>query len=197
MSYDIKLVDRETKKPYKIDKQIVDSGVIEVKEYNGILIPNEEVDAYINITYNYADWYYLAFDRGERYYNSIRDMSYVPDYADTDREGRGYGIRSIYGMTGERSIVELDYVIEKLEDGKWHPEFDITEDDLVEDYIDRVNEWNSLPEEEKRYLADMKIVPTKYELDDYYTSTRSNALKPLYQLKRLAEMIPEGIWMGD
>lgn len=43
-----------------------------------------------------------------------------------------------------------------------------------------------------------KVPKSMLEKDNgYWTPTKENAIKPLYQLKTMAEMCPDGIWDGD
>lgn len=196
MGYDIELVNPETKKVLEVPPHRMYGTNVRVKEDDGVLVPVETTEAHLSITYNYADWYRLAFDKGEEYYDSIRDVSYVPEYAYQSFE-EGLGIRSIYGMTGETSIGELDYVIQKIEDRTWRPDMDITELELEQEYIERIEEWNEMSDEEKAYSIKFNMTPERRTIDDYYVETREHVLIPLYQLKTLAELRPEGIWAGD
>lgn len=105
-------------------------------------------EAWLNITYNYARWYYkdgVFPNKGE------------------EKEG----IRSIYGMSGAESIPVLENAIKILES--------MTED---------------LTEEEIKEYADGGA-------SGYWTPTRANAIKPLYQLLAMAKMRPDAIWDGD
>lgn len=82
-------------------------------------------------------------------------------------KGEGGNIRSIYGMSGAESIPVLENAIKTLES-------------MIED----------LTEEEIK----------KYEdggAGGYWTPTRANAIKPLYQLLAMAKMRPDAIWDGD
>lgn len=77
------------------------------------------------------------------------------------------GIRTIYGMSGAESIPVLENAIKTLEN--------MTED---------------LTEEEIKEYADGGV-------GGYWTPTRENAIKPLYQLLAMAKMRPGGVWGGD
>lgn len=77
------------------------------------------------------------------------------------------GIRTIYGMSGAESIPVLQNAINTLEN--------MTED---------------LTEEEIQEYADG-------DAGGYWTPTRENATKPLYQLLAMARMRPDGVWEGD
>lgn len=139
MSYDISLIDPVSKETIHFDSPHQMSG--------GNYCVGGTTEAWLNITYNYARWYYkdcVFPDKGE------------------DRNG----IRSIYGMSGAESISVLENAIKTLEE--------MTED---------------LTEEEIK----------KYEggRDSYWTPTRENAIKPIYQLLAMAKMRPDGIWDGD
>lgn len=82
MSYDISLVDPVTRETIEVDAPHKIRG--------GTYAMNGTTKAWLNITWNYAKFYYKVF--GER------------------------GIRTIYGMTGAESIPVLKEAIEKLGD---------------------------------------------------------------------------------
>lgn len=82
-------------------------------------------------------------------------------------EGSTGGIRMLYGMTGLESIPLLERVINVLEN---------LDEDLTEEEI----------KEYRRQGA-----------GGYWTPTRKNAIKPLYQLLTMAKMRPDGVWEGD
>lgn len=88
MSYDISLVDPVTKKQVYFDTPHHMNG--------GTYAVGGTTEAWINITYNYADWYYKD---GVFPNNGIF------------REG----IRSIYDMSGADSIPVLEHAIKTLE----------------------------------------------------------------------------------
>ena len=53
---------------------------------------------------------------------------------------------------------------------------------------------------ENKYKVEGKWIHSeRYEGPDenYWSSTAANAIRPLYQLKTLAEMRPDCIWKGD
>lgn len=88
MSYDIRLVDPVTKDTVNFDTPHQMTG--------GTYAVGGTTEAWLNITFNYARWYYkdgVFPDKGE-------DNS---------------GIRSIYGMSGADSIPVLELAIEILE----------------------------------------------------------------------------------
>lgn len=80
MSYDICLTDPVTKETIQLDHPHDMRG--------GTYAVGGTTEAWLNITYNYASWYYKAF--GEK------------------------GIRSIYGISGAESIPVLEHAIEAL-----------------------------------------------------------------------------------
>ena len=104
--------------------------------------------AWLNVTYNYADWYYM-------------DGVFGKDNKDNK------GIRTLYGMSGAESIPVLKHAISVLENSK-----------------------KELTEKEKNEYE-------QHDAGGYWTPTRTNAIKPLYQLLAFAQMRPDGIWNGD
>ena len=84
-----------------------------------------------------------------------------------DKNGENWGIRTIYGMSGAESISILENAIKTLES--------VTEDLTEEEIEEYVNGGAG----------------------GYWTPTRINAIKPLYQLLAMARMRLDGVWDGD
>lgn len=140
MSYDISLKDPVTKEVIHFDTAHQMAG--------GTYALGGTTEAWLNVTYNYAKWYY-------------KDGVFPA----TGEESKG--IRTIYGMSGAESIPILENAIKTLES--------MTED---------------LTAEEIQKYADNRA-------GGYWTPTRGNAIKPLYQLLAMARMRPDGVWDGD
>lgn len=94
-------------------------------------------------------------------------MWYYKEGVFPKKDGENKGIRTIYGMSGAESIPVLENAIATLEN--------MTED---------------LTEEKIQEFADGGV-------RGYWTPTRGNAIKPLYQLLAMAKMRPDGVWGGD
>lgn len=77
------------------------------------------------------------------------------------------GIRAIYGLSGADSIPVLQKAICTLQS---------------------MNE--DIGEEKLRKYKEMGVT-------GYWIPTRSNAIKPLYQLLAMAKIRPDGVWEGD
>ena len=88
MSYDIRLMSPATHKVIEFDSPHQMRG--------GLYCIGGTTEAWLNITYNYADWYYKD--------------GVFPDYGD-----HRSGIRSIYDKTGAESIPILQHAINALE----------------------------------------------------------------------------------
>jgi len=88
MSYDIYLRDPVTNETVELDAPHQIKG--------GTYAINGTSEAWLNITYNYADWYY----KDGVFPNGGEDHS---------------GIRSIYGLSGAESIPILKHAIDTLE----------------------------------------------------------------------------------
>lgn len=91
MSYDIYLEEPSTGETIQFDSPHFMTG--------GTFNPNGTTDAWLNITYNYADWYYKP-----------------GVFAKTTDESKG--IRTIYGLSGAESIPVLKNAIHTLENSK-------------------------------------------------------------------------------
>lgn len=147
MSYDISLKDPVTGDTVHFDVPHQMAG--------GTYIVGGTTEAWLNITYNYAPWYYkdgVFPDRGERgqeFHNGLT------------------GVRSIYGLSGAESIPVLEHAIKTLES-------------MAED----------LPEKKIKDYKELGIT-------GYWIPTRTNAIKPLYQLLAMAKIRPDAIFTGD
>lgn len=91
MSYDIYLKNPVDGKTIEFDSKHMMTG--------GMYALGGTTEAWLNVTYNYAKWYYM---------DGV--------FADTTEESKG--IRTIYGMTGADSIQVLTNAIDKLENCK-------------------------------------------------------------------------------
>ena len=96
MSYDISLKDPVTKETIEFEDPHYMRG--------GMYAIGGTREAWLNITYNYADWYYK-----DGVFPSFEDENYY--------HGRS-GIRSIYGLSGAESIPILQNAISVLENMK-------------------------------------------------------------------------------
>lgn len=88
MSYDIYLNDPVTKEPIELEAKHQITG--------GTYAVGGTAEACLNVTYNYADWYYK-------------------DGVFPEIKGKNRGIRTIYGMSGAESIPVLKNAIKALE----------------------------------------------------------------------------------
>lgn len=88
MSYDIYLRDPVTKETILLEENHQMTG--------GTYAIGGTREAWLNVTWNYADWYYM-------------DGVFQPI------DGESHGIRTIYGMTGAESIPVLKSAIHVLE----------------------------------------------------------------------------------
>lgn len=170
MSYDISLCDPVTKDTLEINEPHFMRG--------GTYAVGGTTQLWLNVTYNYANYYHEAFNGG---------------------------IRSIYGKTGAESISILSdmiaFIEEKYKDsnGEW-----IISNRKKNLYFD--SDENPIDSGQALMLAlKGKAVLSKEETytvsegdtSDYWESTAANALRPLYQLLTFAKMRPDGVWKGD
>ena len=140
MSYDIYLRNRVTKETVHFDTPHQMAG--------GTYAVGGTTEAWLNVTYNYAQWYYKD--------------GVFPDNGEDNS-----GIRSIYGLSGAESIPVLEHAIKTLES--------MTED-LTEKEIQEYKDGGA---------------------GGYWTPTRANAIRPLYQVLAMAKMRPDAEWSGD
>ena len=196
MSYDIQLKDPVTGKTIEFDKPHMMTG--------GTYAVGGTREAWLNITYNYAKYYYEATDKDERFAHDE-----VSAYYADGTKGEivtEYGIRGIYGKTGAESIGMLNDMISRIKDryqkdGKWisterkEPRYIDTETgrelDLFMDIIK-----GKMPKENYRKEEYIETV-NEGSTGNYWKDTAANAIRPLTQLIALAQMRPDGVWDGD
>ena len=178
MSYDIYLKDPVSGETAEVPGHLMIGGTYEA-DYDpktGIFTPALNTEAHLNITYNYASYYYES--AGEN------------------------GIRSIYGMTGGDSIEFLGNMIKILEKKyKINDEWIYTKREKTI-YLDENGAVMKDPLGamiKGRQVEKRKIMVDRYEgvCQDYWEPTAANAIKPLYQLIALAKMRPDCVWDGD
>jgi len=95
MSYDITLKDPVTHEIIEFDEPHQMKG--------GMYAIGGTREAWLNITYNYANYYYDATEGDDRFFGKL--------WYD---EPKNLGIRGIYGKTGAESIPMLQEMIERI-----------------------------------------------------------------------------------
>lgn len=159
-------------------------------------------ELWLNITYNYASYYYEATDNDPRFAHDEISCYYAD--GTTGPIETQYGIRGIYGKTGAESIPLLTDMIKRItekykKDGKWI----ITKRKKVR-YKDLLG--NELKDHEVfvRLINNEQVFKEEYEeeicegdTEGYWEPTAAKAIHPLYQLISMAYMRPDGVWDGD
>jgi len=194
MSYDIRLVDPVTKEPLhtKVNHDM----------RGGMYAIGGTTELWLNITWNYAHYYYESTD-GDKRFAHDEISAYYAD-GTTGPVKTEYGIRGIYGKTGAESIPMLKDLIERIESN----------------YKDENGEWKSA-RRKRRVVYDEDGNQTKMDVfeavrdnikytvkteeydisegdtSNYWTDTAANALRPLHQLIAMARIRPDGVWEGD
>lgn len=95
MSYDITLRDPVTHEVIEFDEPHQMKG--------GMYAIGGTKEAWLNITYNYANYYYDATEGDDRFFGKL--------WYD---EPKNLGIRGIYGKTGAESIPMLQEMVERI-----------------------------------------------------------------------------------
>lgn len=192
MSYDITLKDPITKETLELPvEHIMIGGTYKAKydEHTNTFSPMPTSEAWLNITYNYADYYYEATENDKRF-----EIIY---------EGKveNGGIRGLYGKTGAESISMLKDMIKRIEDkykinGEWITTkrkerifYDISGKEI--DFI------KAILEQIPHTIKERVIEVSEGDNNDYWQPTAINAIKPLHQLIAFASLRPDGVWDGD
>lgn len=194
MSYDISLKDRVTGETLEVQNVHFMTG--------GTFAVGGTKELWLNITYNYAHYYYEATDGDPRFGHEEYSCVYSDGtYGPKEME---YGIRGIYGKSGAESIQMLKDMITRIEeaykkDGDW-----ITTKRKKSRYYNSDGIEIGYAEAFSATLHGEAILSDEYEIDvyegpneDYWEPTAGNAIKPLWQLIAFAEMRPDGVWDGD
>ena len=189
MSYDIRLKNKATgETARKKHPQYVRGGTVRavMDERTGQLVQAEQVEADINITYNYSQYY--------------ADGTQGPIKTE-------YGIRGLYGATPAESIPMLIDMIEKIkakytdESGEW---IDTERTKTVyykngrqiseKHVIDAIMHKDYDDKKEVTYMVN------EGDMSDYWQATAANAIKPLQDMIVMAtdNLTEKGIvWDGD
>lgn len=178
MSYDINLMDPVTGEVAEVPGHLMHGGTYKADYHpeTGTFTPALNTEADLNITYNYARYYYEVYEEK--------------------------GIRTIYGMSGLESIVVLEKMISFIDEKyKKKGEWIVTKREKTVCYDENGNEIDNYNVMVGKVVPAKKEL-VKYEVSegdtsDYWQATAANAIRPLYQLIALAKMRPDCIWEGD
>lgn len=198
MSYDIKLVDPVTEETLHLPFDHVMTGGTFAGTFDpvtGEARPRPIPEAWLNVTYNYARYYYDAAEGDDRFL--VRNKQ-DPEHP-TEENG---GIRGLYGKTGAESIGMLEDMIQRIEtryrkDGKWisterkKRRYFYPNGEEVKDVLDAI--LRNRPYREEEYTVTVNEGPNS----DYWEATAANAISPLYKLLAMARLRPDGVWSGD
>ena len=186
MSYDIYLKDEITGETIEFDTPHDMKG--------GTYAVGGTSEAWLNITYNYSDYYYDAAEGDKRFFGSLPDDR-------PNEEPRNLGIRGIYGKTGAESIPMLKDMVQMIWD-KYHTHGEwITTERNETIYLDKKGHeidlvtamHKGIEYTEKEIVKQVNEGPNR----DYWEPTAGNAIRPLKQLIAMAQMRPDGVWDGD
>ena len=198
MSYDIKLVDPVTEETMHLPFDHVMTGGTFAGTFDpvtGEVRPRPIPEAWLNVTYNYARYYYDAAEGDDRFL--VRNKQ-DPEHP-TEVNG---GIRGLYGKTGAESIGMLEDMIQRIEtryckDGKWisterkKRRYFYPNGEEVKDILDAI--LRNRPYREEEYTVTVNEGPNS----DYWEATAANAISPLNKLLAMARLRPDGVWSGD
>ena len=186
MSYDIYLNDPVTGQPIELQDPHMMTG--------GTYAIGGTRELWLNVTYNYASYYYEATEGDERFaHQEKRRDEFVNEY----------GIRGIYGKSGAESIPMLTDMISRIENkyktssGEWittvreKRRVHGADGKVYEDALDLI--FKGIKFTEEKYEVEISEGPNP----NYWEATAGNAIKPLHQLIAMARLRPDGIWDGD
>ena len=187
MSYDIQLKDPVT-------NETLHSDVIHDMR-GGTYAIGGTTELWLNITYNYASYYYEATENDERFAHD------EPVSANDPTVQTEYGIRGIYGKTGAESIPMLKDLINRIEQKYKTPEGWLTGQRERRKYFDKNNNEIDCITAIETNQTNTEVIETytvsEGDTSNYWEKTAANAIKPLYQLIAMAQLRPDGVWDGD
>lgn len=198
MSWDFYLCDPATMETLELpNKHLMTGGTYraDYDEKTGEFTPSAIAEAWLNVTYNYSRYYYEASDRDLRFYVD-KNENYI-DLNTPIEDCINQGIRALNNRTGEQSICMFDDLIMRIK-GRYFKDDDwITTKRTI-----KVKNYNGkeIDFRDRRYL-DLLEQPYDKEIDvyegdtsNYWFATAALALRPLYQLKTMATLRPDGVW---
>lgn len=196
MSYDIDLVHKDTRETMKLPCPLfVRGGTVPaaVNPTTGRLEQAPTEEASINITYNYASYYYEATDGDDR-------------FRVVDEDGNvSYGIRGLYGKSASESFVLLRDMIHRIQekyqnpDGTWKMAertrtrwFDEAGREVHDAFAPRLR-GQKLRKETETYLI------SEGDVSNYWEATALNAMLPLLHMRAMAALfvLDDCVWDGD
>ena len=218
MSYDLNLRDPVTRETLEVPAHMMYGGNVRCEVRDGQLVPTTTTEAYLNITYNYAPYYYAAFASAED-----NPEQYASDQKAFGLKHPNGGIRAIQELTGLEAIPLLEEMIRRIEvqhknpDGSWKQtvseekkyvnritgEVKTSTDMFI--YFLKLRGDRKLSEEEAAAAIDeeYKLETTTIIVDEgsdggsYWACTAANAIRPLHQLIAMSKMRPDGVWTED
>ena len=200
MSYDIRIVDKTTKdEQYHPSAKFERGGTVPavVNSYTGQLEQVQSEEAHVNVTYNYAKYYYEATDDDARFV-----------HYDEDNEPH-YGIRGLYGKTPSESIPMLQDMVRRIKDkytdqaGNWVT----TKRTRTRVYDKNGNEIDEHPlvialtrTDDIASYRDEEYEVYEGDTSNYWEETAQNAILPLMNMIAMASQFFEQdnlVWDGD
>ncbi len=206
MSYDICLKDKVSNEVANMKHpQYIRGGTVpaRINPITGILEQDTQIKAKINITYNYAKYYYDATEGDTRFAHDEVSCYYAD--GTTGPIKTEYGIRGLYGKTAAESIQMLTDMIQRI----------------TSKYMDSNGEWLTTERKRIQYLKNgkevnnpihgilhgevyEKIEETYYvsegDTSKYWEPTAANAILTLETMLVMAvdNILDENIvWDGD
>lgn len=206
MSYDIELRNQLTRKVAKMrHPQYIRGGTVPARmnPLTGQLEQDEQMNANINITYNYSHYYDEATDGDERFAHD-EVTAYYAD-GSTGPIETVYGIRGLYGKTPKESLPMLSDMICKIEqrykdkNGEWiktkRTKIKYYKDGVEHDYpIEEMLHGIKFEKKEEIYMV------SEGDMSNYWEATAANAIKPLMDMIVMATdnlLEKDVVWDGD
>lgn len=182
MSYDLEIIDKNTKKVKTLSTpRLIRSGTVPAEYANGKCVQIEQTEAEMNITYNYAMYFQEATRGDERFaYPSI-----------INPEVTEYGIRGLDGKTVCESLPMIADMIEKIaekyrdENGNWLRGKRTKTQYITEDG-EKVDFWYAMSHEANTTRKVINYYVSEGDTSNYWECTAANAIKALENMLAIA-----------
>ena len=193
MSYDLEIIDKNTKKVKILSTpRLIRSGTVPAEYANGKCVQIEQTEAEMNITYNYAMYFQEATQGDERFaYQSVIDPGATE-----------YGIRGLNGKTVCESLPMIADMIEKIakkyrdENGNWLKSKRTKTQYITEDGKE-VDFWYAMSCGTKTEKKETTYYVSEGDTSNYWECTAANAIASLKNMLLMATDFvndPNAVW---
>lgn len=179
-------------------KKLIRGGTVpaEYSESVGHLVQIPQTSCDVNITYNYAQYFYDATQGDD-------DFAHEEPYEDE----LVYGIRGLYGKTAKESIPMLQRMIARVdwenkdENGNWITRIRTRQHHFYKNETECKDPIDAILREKTEIITkEEQYTVSEGDIADYWEATAANAIISLKDMLTMAvanEDNPDAVWTGD